>query len=134
MTPLALALALPLAQDDPGVYLWATGSTEKVQDSHRSELPHLGVWDADAVTARLRGVRGEHVPFQLVVTADRVELARRGLDDAEGTGVGDRRGERGAGDPAHRCLHDRDVHPEQARHAVVEVHVVPPRPPPAGRA
>ena len=70
---LAAAL-LSLAQDaEPPLRVWAAGSTEKIQDSHRAALPHQGVYDPEAKTVKLSGVRGEHIPFQLVVTADHVE-------------------------------------------------------------
>jgi len=58
----------------PGVRVWAAGSTEKIQPSGRSELPHTGPWDARARRVRIEGVRGEHVPFHVVVTADRLDL------------------------------------------------------------
>ena len=60
----------------PGTRVWAAGSTEKIQRVNRSELPHSGVWDEMARRVRLEGVRGEHVPFQLVVTADRIDLKK----------------------------------------------------------
>ena len=56
------------------VSVWAAGSTEKIQPDRRAELPHDGPWDAANRTLRLVGVRGEHVPFQVVVTADHVEV------------------------------------------------------------
>ncbi len=56
------------------VRIWATGCTEKVQDDQRAELPHDGVWDPVDRLVRVGGVRGEHVPFQIVVTADHVEV------------------------------------------------------------
>ena len=67
-------LMAALAPMQEGVSVWATGSTEKVQDVARAELRHDGVWDTERGVARLRGVRGEHVPFQVVVTADHVEV------------------------------------------------------------
>ncbi len=62
----------PVSQDS--VHVWATGCTEKVQNDRRAELRHDGVWDPAEGVARLRGVRGEHVPIQVVVTADRVDI------------------------------------------------------------
>ena len=57
----------------PGVRVWAAGSTEKIQHANRSQLPHDGPWDERARKVRIEGVRGEHVPFQVIVTADRVD-------------------------------------------------------------
>jgi len=74
LATLCLAAPAPAPAQLDGVRVWATGSTEKVQDVARSELPHLGVWDEASNTVRLTAVRGEHVPFQLVVTADHVEV------------------------------------------------------------
>lgn len=54
------------------VSVWATGSTEKIQRENRSPLPHDHVWDDLKQTVHLEGVRGEHVPFQIVITADQV--------------------------------------------------------------
>jgi len=56
------------------VRIWATGSTEKVQDRNRSPLPDNSVWDEASKTIRVDGVRGEHVPFQVVVTADHEDV------------------------------------------------------------
>ena len=72
--PLAPLLLAALAAPQDALRVWATGCTEKVQDDRRAELPHRGVWDAEARTVHLRGVRGEHIPFQIVVTADHVEV------------------------------------------------------------
>ena len=52
-----------------GVSVWAAGSTEKIQDRNRaSNLPHNHVWNARTRTVKLSGVRGEHVPFQVVIS------------------------------------------------------------------
>ncbi|MCS5626753.1 MAG: DUF4091 domain-containing protein [Planctomycetes bacterium] len=67
----------------PGTRVWAAGSTEKIQRVNRSELPHSGVWDEMARRVRLEGVRGEHVPFQLVVTADRIDLKKVTVEVSE---------------------------------------------------
>ena len=56
------------------VRIWATGSTEKVQRENRSRLPHDRIWDESANTAKIVGVKGEHVPFQIVITADQVNV------------------------------------------------------------
>ena len=56
------------------VRVWAAGSTEEIQDRNRSPLPHDRVWDAETNTVTLAGVRGEHVPFQVAVTADHVNV------------------------------------------------------------
>jgi len=71
----ALIFAQPCPPQDstPPVHVWAAGSTEKIQNSHRAALPHAGVFDPLQKIVTLKGVRGEHVPFQLVVTADHVE-------------------------------------------------------------
>ena len=66
----------PAASGPPGTRVWAAGSTEKIQRATRSALPHSDVWDESARRVRLEGVRGEHVPFQVVVTADRVDLEK----------------------------------------------------------
>ena len=58
-----------LAQpESPGVSVWAAGSTEKIQDKNRAHLPHDDVWDYKTRTVILSGVRGEYVPFQLVIS------------------------------------------------------------------
>ena len=57
------------ADRDPEVRVWAAGSTEKIQPTGRSELPHTGPWDASLRRVRIEGVRGEHVPFHVVGTA-----------------------------------------------------------------
>lgn len=56
------------------INVWATGSTEKVQNDRRSDLPNDDVWDEPTGTVKIDGVRGEHVPFQIVVTADHVNV------------------------------------------------------------
>ncbi len=56
------------------VRIWAAGSTEKILRDHRSDLPHNRIWDETSKTVKINGVRGEHVPFQIVVTADRVNI------------------------------------------------------------
>ena len=71
-----VAPSQPAASSPPGARVWAAGSTEKIQRATRSALPHSGVWDESARRVRLEGVRGEHVPFQVVVTADRVDLEK----------------------------------------------------------
>jgi hypothetical protein len=48
--------------------LWATGSTEKIQHRYRTHLPHDGVFDAATRIVKLTAVRGEHVPFHLVLS------------------------------------------------------------------
>jgi hypothetical protein len=57
-------------QGKPGsaISVWAAGCTEKIQDRNRASLPHDGVWNAQTGTVTLSGVRGEVVPFQLVVS------------------------------------------------------------------
>ena len=62
------------AQSSPGVRVWAAGSTEKIQHASRSRLAHDGPWDEPGRKVRLEGVRGEHIPFQVIVTADRVDI------------------------------------------------------------
>ncbi len=50
--------------------LWAVGSTEKVRAlERRSKIQHP-VWNEETNTVVVKGARGEHVPFQLVVTAE----------------------------------------------------------------
>ena len=63
---------------ESGVRVWVAGCTEKIEESRRSELPHDGPWDEERGRVRLDAVRGEHVPFQLVVTAERTEV--RGVE------------------------------------------------------
>ncbi|MEE9463432.1 MAG: glycoside hydrolase domain-containing protein [Bacteroidales bacterium] len=62
------------------VRIWATGCTEKIQRDKRSELPHDRVWNEQTNTVSVAGVRGEHVPFQLIVTADQVNVSGITLD------------------------------------------------------
>jgi len=69
-----IVLFASASADGGEIRIWATGCTEKVESDRRSELPHACVWDTGARTVRLVGVRGEHVPFQVVVTADQVEV------------------------------------------------------------
>ena len=71
-----VAPSQPATSGPPGTRVWAAGSTEKIQRATRSALPHSDVWDESARRVRLEGVRGEHVPFQVVVTADRVDLEK----------------------------------------------------------
>lgn len=71
-----VAPSQPAASDPPGTRVWAAGSTEKIHRATRSALPHSDVWDESDRRVRLEGVRGEHVPFQVVVTADRVDLEK----------------------------------------------------------
>ncbi|MFC2125231.1 glycoside hydrolase domain-containing protein [Bacteroidota bacterium] len=65
------------------VRIWATGCTEKVQYDNRSELPHDRIWDESTKTVKINGVRGEHVPFQIVITADRVNVSGITLEKSE---------------------------------------------------
>ncbi len=61
----------PAVQADE-ITVWAAGCTEKILEQERSSLPHDQVWDTEKRTVRLAGVRGEHLPFQVVVsTAER---------------------------------------------------------------
>jgi len=82
----------------------------------------------------LRNVDAERAIRELAhlsdLDPDRVELTRGGLDDAEGAGLRDRRGEGRSGDPAHRSLDDRNLDAESAGDAVVESHAWGP---PGGR-
>ena len=71
-----VAPSQPAASDPPGTRVWAAGSTEKIHRAARSALPHSDVWDESDRRVRLEGVRGEHVPFQVVVTAVRVDLEK----------------------------------------------------------
>lgn len=57
------------------VRIWAAGCTEKIQRDKLSELPHDRVWDESTRTASIAGVKGEHVPFQIIVTADQVNVS-----------------------------------------------------------
>jgi hypothetical protein len=57
------------------VSVWASGCTEKIQRDKRSALPHDRVWDERTNTVSIAGVRGEHVPFQIIVTADQVNVS-----------------------------------------------------------
>ena len=56
------------------IRIWAAGSTEKIQMDNRSDLPHDRIWDESTRTVKINGVRGEHVPFQIIVTADHVNV------------------------------------------------------------
>jgi hypothetical protein len=62
------------------VKIWAAGCTEKIQRDKLSELPHNRVWDEQTGTVSVAGVRGEHVPFQLIVTADQINVSGITLD------------------------------------------------------
>ena len=78
--------------------------------------------DVRVADERLGDVDAERLVGEVAHQADlvlhRVELARRRLDDPARPGRRDRRRQLAAGDPAHRRLHDRDLHPEVARDAV----------------
>lgn len=50
------------------ISVWAAGCTEKILEQERSALPHDQIWDAETKTVHLEGVRGEHLPFQVVVS------------------------------------------------------------------
>ena len=67
-----LALSRPAAA---GVNIWAAGSTEKIQHHNRAALPHDRVWNAATRTVKISGVRGEHVPFQVIVSADSAQVS-----------------------------------------------------------
>jgi len=56
------------------IRIWAAGCTEKIRMDNRSELPHDRIWDESSKTVKINGVRGEHVPFQIIVTADQVNV------------------------------------------------------------
>ena len=51
------------------VELWAVGSTEKIRASERRSKIEHSVWDEATNTVVLKGARGEHVPFQMILTA-----------------------------------------------------------------
>jgi hypothetical protein len=73
--PAIIILILCMGSIMPGnvqgdILIWAAGSTEKIQRDSRSDLPHESIWDEATRTVKVNGVRGEHVPFQIVVTAD----------------------------------------------------------------
>ena len=70
------AILLP-RQATATVDVWVAGSTEKIQDRNRSPLPHDRIWDAATRTASLDGVRGERVPFHVVITVE--EENRHGI-------------------------------------------------------
>ena len=57
------------------VRIWAAGCTEKIQRDKLSELPHDRIWNQPTNTVSIAGVRGEHVPFQIIVTADQVNVS-----------------------------------------------------------
>lgn len=57
------------------VRIWAAGCTEKIQYNTRSELQHDRIWNESTSTVSIAGVRGEHVPFQIIVTADHVNVS-----------------------------------------------------------
>ena len=57
------------------IRVWAAGSTEKIQRDSRSALQHESIWDEATRTVKVNGVRGEHVPFQIVVTADQQNVS-----------------------------------------------------------
>ena len=53
------------------ISVFAAGCTEKIQDQKRSTLRHDCVWNEKSKTVRLSAVRGEHVPFQIVISTTR---------------------------------------------------------------
>ena len=57
------------------VRVWAAGSTEKIQQDNRAHPRHDNVWNENTKTVSLSGVKGEHIPFQVVITADRVNVS-----------------------------------------------------------
>ena len=72
---LAAVLTALLATDAQAeIRVWAAGSTEKIQDRNRSSLPHKSIWNESTRTVRIDGVRGERVPFQVVITADHEDV------------------------------------------------------------
>jgi len=89
LVALSALLAVSLGSDlIAEAHLWAVGSTEKVRALEGRPKIHHRVWDEDTNTVTLKGARGEHVPFQLVVTAlDRrlegVTLSVSDLRDSE---------------------------------------------------
>ena len=72
--PLLLVTCAGQAVVGDDISVWAAGCTEKIQDQKRSALPHDVVWDAATKTVRLEAVRGEHVPFQIVISTDQRHL------------------------------------------------------------
>jgi hypothetical protein len=85
--------------------------------------------DARIAHERLRDVHAERLVGELAhlldLFADRVEFARRRLDDAEPAGVRHGGGELRPRDPSHRRLNDRNLDTQHLRHAVLEQHVFP---------
>ena len=81
---------------------------------HDVRVAHEGLGDVDP-----KGLVGELAHLQ-DFAAHGVEFPRRGFDDAERSGIGDRRGERRTGDPAHGSLHDGSFHTQHAGNAIVE--------------
>ena len=63
-------LLSPPLETSAGVSVWAAGSTEKIQDRNRSQLPHDAVWNAQSGTISIDGVRGERVAFHVVLTVE----------------------------------------------------------------
>jgi len=75
---LLLTLFFCLFLAGPGladIRIWAAGCTEKIRRDSRSDLPHDQIWDESTKTVKIKGVRGEHVPFQIIVTADQVNVS-----------------------------------------------------------
>ena len=103
------------------VYL--VGSPAEVVTKRTPCVDHE-VDDRRVAHEQLRDVHAERLVGEVAHLADlvahRVELAGRGLDDAEAAGVRDRRGELRPGDPAHRRLHDRYLHSQELGHAIAD--------------
>ena len=77
-------------QTSAKVHVWAAGSTEKIQDRNRSSLPHDRVWNAQSRTVSINGVRGERVPFHVVLTVENEdcrEVTFRATDLRDGDNV-----------------------------------------------
>jgi hypothetical protein len=55
------------AEPEGGVRVWVVPSIQKVRPNDPIENSNL-VWSADQKIVRLAGARGEHVPFQLVIS------------------------------------------------------------------
>ncbi|HLF32729.1 MAG TPA: glycoside hydrolase domain-containing protein [Cyclobacteriaceae bacterium] len=74
LSTLIFLMYIPAGRGFANIRVWAAGCTEKIQIDKRSGLPHDAVWDEATRSVKISGVRSEHVPFQIIITADHVNV------------------------------------------------------------
>ena len=89
----------------------AAGALTRFRPGEQTQLPERHeIDDPRLADEEQRQVHAKRLVGQLLHLLDLgeagIDLATRGLDDAEAAGIGDRRRELTARDPAHRRLHD----------------------------